>query len=428
MRILYTVIFYLILPFIFLRLLWRSRRAPAYRKRWAERLGYGSYQLDKSIWIHAVSLGESIAATPFIKALQERYPLIPIVVTNMTPTGSAHIQKTFGNTVLQQYVPYDLPFCLQHFLKRARPLVAIIVETELWPNLFYVCQKNQIPIFVVNARLSQASAAGYSRVKRLTQQMLSNVHTIAVQTESELQRFIELGLESKKGCVSGSIKFDITAPRDLISQGAALRDQLGYARHVWIAASTHAGEEEIIFAAHKKILTVFPTALLIIVPRHPERFNSVFALAQSQHFRITKRSEKSDDLSTAESYLCDSVGEMMLMYAASDVAFVAGSFADIGGHNMLEPAVLAKAIVTGPTLYNFAEISEMLINKNGMVTVQDAEELSNVVIKLFQDENYRKTMGENAEAVVVSNRGALAKQLAIAKDIIDARLAQQNAL
>jgi len=405
-----------------MRLLWRSYRLPEYRKRIKERFGFCPYHLDQCIWIHAVSLGESIAVTPLIKALKELYPQIPILVTNMTPTGAAHIKTTFGDTVKQVYVPYDLPCFLQRFLKRTHPLIAIVVETELWPNLFFVCQKNQIPIFVVNARLSEKSAAGYQRFKGLTKQMLNNVHTIAVQSQAELQRFLDLGLESKKAFVSGSIKFDVELPENLILKGKALREKLGAGRPVWIAASTHAGEEEIVLAAQKKVCHIFPTALLILVPRHPDRFNAVFTLAQLQHFRIKKRSANDNDLSTTEIYLGDSVGEMMLFYAASDVAFVAGSFAAIGGHNMLEAAVLSKPIVTGPQLHNFAEISKMLLEKKGMCKVRDAGELADTLIKLFKDDKYLKGMGKNAESVVASNRGSLAKQLAQAKAIIDVQL------
>jgi 3-deoxy-D-manno-octulosonic-acid transferase len=411
LRHLYTVLFYLFLPFIFLRLLWRSRRSTAYRKRWAERLGFCPYRLEKSIWIHAASVGETLAAIPLVKAIKVRYPDMPIVMTNMTITGAARVKAAFDDSVMQVYIPYDVPSAIQRFIDRVNPVMALILETELWPNLFYVCKKNHIPIVVANARLSEKSNVGYQRIASMTREMLLAIHAMAVQTEVEANRFIALGLPAERVVVTGNIKFDIEVPADLTEKSAVLRTYLGSDRFIWVAASTHATEEEIVLAAHKRILEKYPSALLILVPRHPERFDTVAQLVLQQGFQFVRRSQDVSYTPATQVYLADTMGEMLLMYAVCDVAFVAGSFAPIGGHNMLEAAVLGKPIVTGPCLFNFSEISASLISAQGMVMVQNQHELADEVVRLFQQPAYRTVCGEHARHFVEANRGALTKQL-----------------
>jgi 3-deoxy-D-manno-octulosonic-acid transferase len=422
LRYLYTLLFYLALPYVFLRLLWRSRRSPEYRKRWGERLGFFPQKVDKCIWVHAASVGETIAAIPLIKALKAAYPAVPILVTNMTITGSARTKAAFGDSVLQSYVPYDLPSILERFIQRVNPVIALILETELWPNIFYVCQKHQIPVVVANARLSEKSAAGYATVASITRDMLLATEKMAIQTRAEADRFLALGLPPERADVTGNLKFDMEVPADLAEKSSALRTSLGADRLIWIAASTHASEEEIMLDAHKRICEKFPNALLILVPRHPERFDVVFQLCMQQKFQISRRSQQAPVTADTQIYLADTMGEMFLMYAVSDVAFVAGSFAPIGGHNMLEAAVQGKPVITGPQLFNFAEISASLIAAKGMSTVQNAEELVTEVSHLFQDVAYRQACGDNARRFVDANRGALAKQLQIIKAVIDAKL------
>lgn len=418
LRYIYTFLFYLALPFVFLRLLWRSRHRVDYRCRWSERLGYCPHTLDKCIWIHAASVGETIAAIPLIKALQKNYPELPILVTNMTITGAAHTKATFGDSVLQAYVPYDLPVADKRFLQRVNPVIALVIETELWPNMFYACQQRNIPILIANARLSEKSAKGYARVSLITRPMLNAIHTLAVQTQVEANRFRALGMPNDRMVVTGSIKFDVNVPADFKTKSDALREMLGQDRLIWIAASTHATEEDIILAAHKKIIEKFPQALLVLVPRHPERFNQVFALCEQLGFSTVRRSEGIPCTSDTSVYLGDTMGELMLLYSICDVAFIAGSFASIGGHNMLEAAVLSKPIVTGPVLFNFAEISEKLIAANGMLVVQSAEALAQVTGDLFASEEKRITMGGNAKRFVDANRGALAKHLTLIEAIL----------
>lgn len=413
MRYLYTILFYCLLPWAFLRLLWRSRHSVEYRQRWMERLGYCPQRLEKCIWIHAASVGETLAAIPLVKALQAQYPNLPILITNMTITGSVRTRASFGDSVLNAYVPYDLPDAIARFLKRVNPVVVIMMETELWPNIIFVCQKNNIPVVVANARLSEKSAAGYQRVASVTRKMFGAIHTVAVQTQVEAERFIALGVPESRAVVTGSIKFDIEVSPELLAKGTELRTQLGRERLVWIAASTHQGEEEIVLAAHKRICESLPQALLILVPRHPERFDGVFNLAQQQGLSVIRRSLHAACTTDTQVYLGDTMGELLLLYSASDVAFVAGSFAPVGGHNMLEAAVLGKPIIVGPQLFNFAEISEKLIMANGMKKVLDADALAAEVLHLFQDSVYRQTVGVNAQGVVDANRGAVAKHMAL---------------
>ncbi len=411
MRLLYTLLFYLILPFIFLRLWWRSRHAPLYRKRWAERLGFCPHRLDQCILVHAVSLGETIAASPLIKALKEKYPNIPLLITNMTPTGSERVKKLFGDTVFNTYLPYDLPGPIARFLARVKPVVVVVMETELWPNLFSACKKRNIPIIVTNARLSERSANAYQYVAPFMRDVLSAITCLAAQAEPDAERFIALGMPRDRVKITGSLKFDLELARDLPSKSAALRDTLGRERLIWIAASTHPGEDEIVLSAHKKIREKISDALLILVPRHLERFDAVAADVVAHGFSIARRSKNENCDQNTAVYLGDTMGEMMLMYSVCDVACVCGSFVSVGGHNVIEPAALQKPVITGPQLFNFSEISNLLITAGGMLTVENQDQLAKMVLQLFENENQRKDMGEKAFQVVEKNRGALRRQL-----------------
>lgn len=418
LRYLYSVLFYLALPFFFLRLLWRSRQCPAYRQRLSERLGFCPLQLKSCIWVHAVSVGETLAAISLINALKTKYPNVPLLVTNMTVTGSLRVKAAFGEAVFNVYIPYDLPDAMHRFLKRVNPVVAVIMETELWPNLFAACKQKNIPIVVTNARLSEKSMRGYQRIAPLTQQMLSAVQALSVQSAIEADRFVALGLPRERIKVTGNLKFDMELPADLSVKSDALRHQLGRDRLIWIAASTHPLEEEIILSAHRMIQQQMPGALLMLVPRHPNRFDAVAKLVESQGFNLVRRSQKSSCDEKTEVFLGDTMGEMLLMYSVCDVAFVAGSFVAVGGHNILEPALLHKPIITGPSLFNFSEISEMLLNAKGMMTVNNADELAQKIIVLFSDTNARHQVGENAYQVVEKNRGALQRQVDVIVDIL----------
>lgn len=412
MRYLYSFLLYLALPFIFLRLLWRSRHLSDYRKRWGERLGFYPNKFEHCIWVHAVSVGETIAAIPLIKSLLQRYPNLPVLVTTMTPTGAARVQAAFGDRVTHAYIPYDFPGAVRRFLNAMNPKIAVIMETELWPNLFAQCYARNIPVCVMNARLSAKSARGYARVGALARELLQKVTVIAAHGHDDAERFIELGAPRECVVVTGSIKFDLEIPEDLYARADSLRERLGRDRFVWVAASTHEGEEEQLLAAHAQIRAQDPTALLVLVPRHPDRFDAVADLCQKS---VVLQRHSSQQTCTPEVavYLGDTMGELMLMYAASDAAFVGGSLIPRGGHNLLEPAALCKPVLSGTHLFNFAEISQLLISADALVLVAGPDVLAHQLARLIQDTNERAALGQRAEQVVKANRGALAKQLGL---------------
>jgi len=414
---LYTILFYLVLPVVFVRLWWRGRKVAGYRERVKERLGYYDFELERCIWVHAVSMGESIAAIPLIKSLAAQYPNIPLLVTSMTPTGAERIKASFGNTVKQAYLPYDLPSAMKRFLKTMRPEIAIIMETEIWPNLIDQCARQQIPICLVNARLSEKSARGYARIPSIIRTSLAQLSLIAAHGEPDANRFIALGALPEHTYVTGNIKFDLELSQDLMAKTEALRTQLGTDRFIWIAASTHEGEEEIILNVHAAIRKVDPQALLILVPRHPDRFAAIAKLCEQQF--ITKRRSLNEacDKQTAV-YLGDTMGEMMLLYGAADVAFVGGSLIPRGGHNLLEPGALRKPILIGQYLFNFKEISEKFFASQGAIKVMDEEGFKKELTALMSNRAKREEVGNNAFQVVESNRGALAKQMQLIKSFI----------
>lgn len=418
LRFIYTVLFYLALPFIFIRLLWRSHRAPDNRKRLSERLGFSPFKLEKCIWVHVVSVGETLAAIPLIKALQREYPDTPLVVTNTTATGSARVKAVLGDSVLSLYLPYDVPDAVARFLDRIHPLIAIILETELWPNLFAACHKRHIPIVIANGCLSEKSLNGYKKIASLTKEMLDAVSIVAAQGQIDVDRFISLGLSKEKISVAGNLKFNLDIPLHLNEKSEELHTALGKNRLIWIAASTHPSEEEIILAAHQRIKKDHSTALLILVPRHPNRFDAVAALCKQQGFSIARRSLNEVCNEKTDIYFGDTMGELLFMYAVADVALVGGSFTHIGGHNLLEPAALHKPIITGPNIFNIGEVRDMLLQANALFLVKNADELYQSVHQFFTDADSRKIAGENAYRVVEANRFAVAKHMALITKII----------
>lgn len=417
MRYLYTFLLYLAMPFVFLRLWWRSRRLPDYRKRWSERLGFYPFKLEKCLWVHAVSVGEVIAAIPLIRALQAANPSLPILVTNMTPTGSARVKATFGDSVKNVYLPYDLPGALKRFFKAMHPVACIIIETEMWPNMFAACRRHQIPVCLTNARLSEKSARGYARIASLTRGMLADITRISAVGEADAKRFADLGATPEQLTVTGNLKFDLMLPDGLLEKAAALRASLGSDRFVWIAASTHEGEEEIMLNAHRLLREQGSNALLILVPRHPDRFNEIAQLC-AKHFKTQRRSTQELLQSDTAVYLGDTMGELMLMYGAADAAFVGGSLIPRGGHNILEPAALAKPILTGEHVFNFAEICNLFYQAQALVKVTDAESLAQQLIHFQQDVAARQAQGQRAREVMDANRGAQARQLNIIQQVL----------
>jgi 3-deoxy-D-manno-octulosonic-acid transferase len=414
-RTLYTALFYLGLPLVAIRLWLRARKAPAYAKRIGERFSYGMPKLQPGgIWVHAVSVGESIAAAPMIRALLQRYPTLPITVTCMTPTGSERIQALFANEPRIQhcYLPYDLPCASARFLDRVQPKLAVIMETELWPNHIHQCAKRGIPVALANGRLSERSARGYGRFSKLTEPMLAEMSLFAVQTETEAQRFRDLGARAETVEVTGSIKFDLTIDPQLLQRAVELRGQWqALERPVWIAASTHEGEDEVVLDAHRRLLANHPDALLILVPRHPERFNSVFELCQREGFATVRRSTAANVDAQTSVLLGDTMGELLFLYALADSAFVGGSLVPNGGHNLLEPAALAKPVISGPHLFNFLDIAAQLREAGALAEVDDAEGLAVEVQRLFELPRDAQRMAEAGLAVMRRNQGALQRLL-----------------
>ena len=414
-RTLYTLLFHLGLPRVAIRLWLRARKAPAYAKRIGERFAINLPALQPGgIWVHAVSVGESIAAAPMIRALLKRYPQLPITVTCMTPTGSERIKALFADEPRVQhcYLPYDLPWAAARFLERVKPKLGVIMETELWPNHIHQCAKRGIPVALANARLSARSARGYARFAGLTRPMLEEMSLIAVQTEAEAERFRQLGARPECVEVTGSIKFDLSIDPQLLINARELRDQWrAQARPVWIAASTHEGEDEIVLAAHRQFLANYPDALLILVPRHPERFNSVFELCQREGFATVRRSSGEPVITQTQVLLGDTMGELLFLYALADSAFVGGSLVPNGGHNLLEPAALAKPVLSGPHLFNFLEIAAKLREAGALEEVDDAQGLAVAVQRLFELPQDAQRMSDAGLQVMQANQGALQRLL-----------------
>jgi 3-deoxy-D-manno-octulosonic-acid transferase len=407
MKFLYTIILYLSLPAIILRLYWRSLKNPNYRSRIGERFGRVSIPaITNSLWLHTVSVGETQAAEPLVRKLQETYPDLQIVITTTTPTGADRVKKLFGDSVIHLYFPYDLPFAVRGFLNATRPKLLVMMETEIWPNLLAECELRLIPTILANARLSERSAKGYARLGAFSRQTFGRIGMVAAQSPADAERFLGLGVQSDRVRVTGSIKFDIRVPAIVKEQAEALRRTWG-GRPVWVAASTREGEEELILAAHRKVMQQLPQALLVIVPRHPERFDKIALLCQRDSFTYARRSL--NDLCRTETavFLGDTMGELMLFLSAADVAFVGGSLVPTGGHNVLEPAALGLPVVFGPQMFNFAMISRMLLAENAAVEVSSYNDLARWVIDWLSDANLRATYGENALRVVEANRGAM---------------------
>ncbi|MET0330207.1 MAG: lipid IV(A) 3-deoxy-D-manno-octulosonic acid transferase [Dyella sp.] len=412
MRYLYTFAMYLVTPLFVLRMLLRGVQFHQYRHRWHERFGgFAAPGFKDSLWVHAVSVGEVNAAEPLIKALRQHYPEAPLVVTTVTPTGSQRVQKLFGDSVFHVYLPYDLPFAVNRFLRRIRPRLGIIVETEIWPNLYDACQRLGVPLMIVNARLSERSLRGYKPLARLVKAALRSVRQIAAQSETDAARYRRLGADPDSIVVTGNLKFDMPMPIDAQRDGDALRQQWGRLRPVWIAASTHEGEELPVLEAHLAVLQRLPDALLLIAPRHPERFKLVETSVRSLGFATATRSGDGVPHPAHQVFVIDSMGELMPFFAAADLAFVGGSLVPIGGHNVLEPASLATPVLVGPHTFNFEEGTLTLIREGGGERVAAAEQLGGEVIGLLRDGERRQRMGLRARAVFDSERGAVQRVL-----------------
>lgn len=414
MRTLYNIVMYLLSPVIVYRLAFRGLRAPAYFVRWRERFGWiPKPAFARSIWIHAVSVGEVNAAVPLIQELMKRFPEHGFVVTTVTPTGSDRVIQVFGDRVYHAYLPYDLTASVKRFIRRVRPRLTVVMETEIWPNLFCECREQGIPVVVANARLSEQSLRGYRPVRALAAMALRASSAVAAQTETDAARLRKLGGPSVPIEVVGSLKFDTRVDASILENGRRLRAQWGDERLVWVAASTHEDDEGPVLDVFERLLQRDPEALLVLVPRHPERFNRALLACRARGLRTVQRSVERIGSRTTQCFLVDAMGELMDFYAASDMAFVGGSLAHIGGHNVLEPAAVGKPVLVGPHTYNFAEITQMLLQCGGARRVADGNQLWSHVEALATDPELRRAMGRAARELVLRERGAVDRTMQI---------------
>jgi 3-deoxy-D-manno-octulosonic-acid transferase len=417
-RYLYTALMHLFRPIAFAVVLWRGLRNRRYWAGLGERFGFGPAGASPTIWVHAVSLGEVTAAAPLIRAVRARYPQFPVILTTATPTGRAKAHSLFGDSVAVRFLPYDTPGSMRRFVTRARPRLAIILETELWPNLFFECRRRGIPVVLASARLSLKSVARYRRFGGLFRPVFSAGTLVAAQSAEDAERFIAIGAAPDRTHVIGNVKFDMVADAAQIEQGLTLRSTLWSGRPVWIAGSTHAGEEEMVLAAHAELQANIAGALLLLVPRHPERFQAVADLLSRGGFRFDRRSSRKAVQPDTQVLLVDTVGELASLYAAVDVAFVGGSLVPVGGHNLLEPAALGVPVITGPYQSNGKEIAQLLLERGAALEVGDTAELADVLTRLFADPVTRQRMGASARHTVDVNRGSVARLIELIAPIL----------
>lgn len=418
MRLVYTALLTLLTPLIVLRLWLKGRGLPAYRQRIGERFGAVPPAPDAiAVWVHAVSVGESLAALPLIEALIAKHGEGRVWVTTTTPTGSERVTAALGARVRHSYAPYDLPWVVARFLACVRPQRVVVMETELWPNLFRACAARGIPLLIANARLSPRSFAGYGRVAGFARATLADTAHIAAQSPLDAERFTALG--APRVSVVGNLKFDLAIPEAQLARGQRMRAALAAGRPVWVAASTHEGEEEIALAAHRQLLPSLPDALLILIPRHPQRFDAVAKQVERNGLSLLRRSaldfpETGDaPMTPPQVLLGDSMGEMLAYLEAGDLAFVGGSFVPVGGHNVLEPAALGRPVLFGPHMHNFLPARELLLGVGAAQELSDPSALADAVRTLLRDAAQRRSMGEAGRAAVTANRGSLQRLLAL---------------
>lgn len=415
----YIILSYLIIPILILRLYVKSIRNPAYRYRIFERFACFSVppNVQIAIWIHTVSLGEVIAIAPLVESLLKEFPEKGIVLTTTTPTGSQKAQDLFKNRVFHVYSPFDAPFFVKRFLNKTKPQLAVFMETEIWPNWYQGCKQKNIPILIANARLSEKSQKGYSRIGALTRKTLNCIDKLLAQTKEDASRFVQLGLPKEKAHVLGNIKFDLTIPSNIYQKAQEFRSLWGKNRLVWLAGSTHQGEEEIILNAAQEIKQQFPDSLLILVPRHPERFDKIADLSEKMGFKTLLRTHLDaappEERLEMDVLLGNTIGEMMLFISSSDVAFIGGSLIPRGGHNILEPAALYVPVITGPHMFNFQKIYDEFSQSESVITVTDAASLSHSVISFFNDPHLREEYASRGFKIIEKNQGALEKHLAV---------------
>jgi 3-deoxy-D-manno-octulosonic-acid transferase len=421
-RFLYSLAIHAAAPVVSLLMLIRGLKDRSYWRNFGERFGFGPRLDTAGVWIHAVSVGEVQAAAPLVSSLRQHFPGIPLVMTTFTPTGAARARALFKDGVRVRYVPFDLPGSVRRFFNRVQPRLAVIFETELWPNMYHECGRRRVPLVLASARISPKSVSRYRKLGRLFRDALSQGVVVAAQTAGDADRFRQIGADPDKAHVTGNLKFDFAVPPNTAAHGQQLRELYARGgRPVWIAGSTHRGEEEAALEAHRLLRGAHPRALLVIVPRHPNRFNDVAEVIQRAGVRFVRRSKlatDSHDIAHAEVLLVDTLGELLDFYAAADVAFVGGSLVPVGGHNLLEPAALGLPILTGPHNFNSEDIARLLISRGAAEVVPDARTLGRRVSALLSDPEERARIGAAGQASIDSNRGALAKLLGLINPLL----------
>lgn len=408
----YTVLIYLLLPYVLLRLWWRGRREPRYRQHRGERFGrYAADATKGCIWVHAVSVGETRATQPIIERLLQRHPDRCVLITHMTPTGRETGEQLYGDRVQRCYLPYDYPGAVARFLDRYQPALGLVMETEIWFNLIHACRTRRIPLYLANARLSEKSYRRYARFRHLACEGLNELTAVAAQSSADAQRFEALG--ARNAVVVGNVKFDAKVATDLVDAGRSWRVRWGAERPVWLVASTREGEEALVLEvlAHVRV----DNLLTVIVPRHPQRFDEVAQLLESRGIRYWRRSAAIWPTSAVPVMLGDSMGEMFAYYAACDVAFIGGSLRPFGAHNLLEACALAKPVIVGPFVYNFQEAVELGVAAGGVVQVANAAALANEVTRILADPERCASMGQAARAFADAHRGAVDRLFALLK-------------
>ena len=410
MRHIYTFFLYLLIPFILLRLYWKGRRAPAYRQRVLERFSLGRRELfPVDVWVHAVSLGEVVAATPLIDALLAKKRRV--IVTTMTPTGSQQVIKRFGEQVAHQYIPYDLPWALRRFFKRVNPHLGIIMETELWPNLFNEAKRIKMPLLIANARLSDKSFKSYEKVAFMFKPVLNQLTAILAQSDEDAKRFVALGAAEDLVQVLGNMKFDLQLHIPLNEDCTKLKEKWGQERIIVIAASTHDDEERQLLSHFNKLKMAIPPVLLLIAPRHPERFQTIYQMSCSYGLNTGLRSQLKTIDTNTEVVVVDSLGELLNFYQISDYAFVGGSLVPVGGHNVLEPIAVQVPVFCGPHMNNSKAICQDLLAVRAMVMINTVDELITALTTMHQNGLQRQQQITNASAVLEANRGTVARYM-----------------
>lgn len=406
MRIVYTLLWWIVLPLLPLRLWWRGRREPGYRERIGERFGLyadGPHARDV-VWIHAVSLGETRAAAPLVERLLRELPGRAILLTHMTATGREAGRALFGDRVVQAWLPYDFPFAMKRFFAQFRPRTGLLVETELWPNLTAIAARSGTSLLLVNARLSERSARAYGRVPSLSRPLFRALAGTAAQSDADAGRLRHLG--ARDVVVTGNLKFDIAVPPQARAEADAMRARFGVGRPVLVLASTRDGEEALLLDALARA-SLPPATLVVIVPRHPQRFDAVAALLDARRVPYARRSANAPVDSSARVVLGDSLGEMFAYYGACDVAFVAGSLLPLGGQNLIESIAAGVPTLIGPHTFNFAQASDAAIAAGAALRVQDADALFTSAARLLADPSSRERMRASAESFIAAHRGAI---------------------